>query len=282
MSGAKFPLMRFPMFRAKALTFSYDDGPVWDKKLIEMMAKYSVKGTFNLNSHRYNFSADNFDDVVKEQRALYLGSGNEVAIHTMGHFNLPLMDRGFAVRSIIRDRELLEEMFGVIIKGMAYPYGAYSDEVVEMCRLCGVDYSRTVVSTGSFRLPTDWLRMPATCHHNDSRLMTLAEQFVNTPSLDEKWRQGPNLFYVWGHSYEFNDNNNWDVMENFLKTVSGRDDVWYATNGEIFSYTKAFNSLIYSANGEICYNPTVTDVYLSYYGKDVVVRSGETVDLESC
>jgi len=70
------------------------------------------------------------------------------------------------------------------------------------------------------------------------------------------------------------------MMENFLKTVSGRDDVWYATNGEIFNYTKAFNSLIYSANGELCHNPTTTDVYFSYYGKDVVVRSGETVDIE--
>ena len=273
--------MRFPGFKAKALTFSYDDGPVWDRKLIELMSKYSVKGTFNLNSHRFNFALDNFDDIVKDQRELYLGSGNEVAIHTMGHFNLPQMDRGFAVRSIIRDRELLEEMFGVIIKGMAYPYGTYSDEVVEMCRLCGVDYSRTTVSTGNFRMPSDWLRLPATCHHNDKRLPELAEQFINTPSLESTWRQGPSMFYVWGHSYEFNNDNNWDMMEDFLRKVSGRDDVWYATNGEIFSYTKAFNSLIYSANGELCYNPTVTDVYFSYYGKDVVVKSGATVNLEA-
>ena len=280
MAGARFPLMRFPGFKAKALTFSYDDGPVWDRKLIELMSKYSVKGTFNLNSHRFNFAQDNFDDIVKDQRELYLGSGNEVAIHTMGHFNLPQMDRGFAVRSIIRDRELLEEMFGVIIKGMAYPYGTYSDEVVEMCRLCGVDYSRTTVSTGNFRMPSDWLRLPATCHHNDKRLPELAEQFINTPSLESTWRQGPSMFYVWGHSYEFNNDNNWDMMEDFLRKVSGRDDVWYATNGEIFSYTKAFNSLIYSANGELCYNPTVTDVYFSYYGKDVVVPSGKTVNLE--
>ena len=72
MAGARFPLMRFPNFKAKALTFSYDDGPVWDRKLIELMSKYSVKGTFNLNSHRFNFAADNFDDTVKEQRELYV------------------------------------------------------------------------------------------------------------------------------------------------------------------------------------------------------------------
>ena len=273
--------MRFPGFKAKAFTLSYDDGPVWDKQLIEIMKKYGVKGTFNLNSHRFNFNAENFEDIKLEQRELYLGSGNEVAIHTMGHFNLPGIDRGFAVRSIIRDRELLEEMFGVIIKGMAYPYGTYSDEVVEMCRLCGVDYSRTTVSTENFKLTQDWLRMPATCHHDNPRLMELADKFINTPPLSENWRQGPSVFYGWGHSYEFNNNQNWDRIEALFEKVAGRDDVWYATNGEIFEYTKAFKSLIYSANGELCYNPTVTDVYLSYYGKEVVVRSGETVDLEA-
>ena len=280
MSGARFPLMRFPGFRAKAFTLSYDDGPVWDRQLIELMSKYGVKGTFNLNAHRYDFSSDSFEDIKRDMRELYLGSGNEVAIHTLGHLNLPAIESGFAVRSIIRDRELLEEMFGVIIKGMAYPYGRYSDEVVEMCRLCGVNYSRTTVSTGRFDLPTDWLRLPATCHHKDARLMELADKFINTPPLEKSWRQGPSVFYVWGHSYEFNDDDNWSVIEELFKKVSGREDVWYATNGEIFDYTHAFKSLVYSANGELCHNPTSTEVYLSYYGKDVVVRPGETVDLE--
>ena len=280
MGGARFPLMRFPGFLSKAFTLSYDDGPVWDRNLIEMMTKYGVRGTFNLNSHRYNFAADDFADVAAEARELYLGSGNEVAAHTMGHLNLTSNDSGFGIRSIIRDRELLEEMFGVIIKGMAYPYGAYNDTVVEMCRLCGVNYCRTVESTGKFSMPRDWLRLPATCHHNAPNLMELADKFVNTKPLSEAWRQGPSMFYVWGHSYEFNDNGNWQVMEELLKRVTDTDTVWYATNGQIFDYEKAFKSLVYSANGEMCYNPTVTDVYLSYYGKDVVVKSGETVDLE--
>ncbi len=274
--------MRFPNFKAKAFTLSYDDGPVWDRQLIEIMAKYNVKGTFNLNSHRYDFEADNFDDIAKDARELYLSGGNEVAVHTMGHLDLPRMDRGFAVRSIIRDRELLEEMFGVIIKGMAYPYGTYSDEVVEMCRLCGIDYSRTTAATEKFNLPSDWLRMPATCHHNCGKLMELADKFINTQPFSVNWRQGPSLFYVWGHSYEFNNDGNWDRIEELFKRVSGRDDVWYATNGEIFNYTKAFKSIVYSANGDIAYNPTVTDLYFSFYGKEIVLKSGETKNLALC
>ena len=42
----------------------------------------------------------------------------------------------------------------------------------------GVAYARTVKSTEKFDLPTDWLRLPATCHHNNPRLMELAKKFV--------------------------------------------------------------------------------------------------------
>lgn len=46
----KYPSLLFPNFRHKALTLSYDDGRISDRRLIELMAEYEVKGTFNLNS----------------------------------------------------------------------------------------------------------------------------------------------------------------------------------------------------------------------------------------
>lgn len=45
--------MRFPQGRAKALTLSYDDGVEQDIRLIEIMGKHGLKGTFNLNSGLY-------------------------------------------------------------------------------------------------------------------------------------------------------------------------------------------------------------------------------------
>lgn len=41
--------MRFPGFKLKALTLSYDDGVRQDKRLIEIMQKHGLKGTFNIN-----------------------------------------------------------------------------------------------------------------------------------------------------------------------------------------------------------------------------------------
>ena len=42
--------MRFPGFKYKALTLSYDDDVIFDKKLMEILDKHGLKCTFNLNS----------------------------------------------------------------------------------------------------------------------------------------------------------------------------------------------------------------------------------------
>ena len=41
--------MRFPDGKAKAATFSYDDGNPQDERLAAIFDKYGVKGTFNFN-----------------------------------------------------------------------------------------------------------------------------------------------------------------------------------------------------------------------------------------
>lgn len=44
--------MRYPDGKAKAVTFSYDDGVPQDKRLSEIFTKYSIKATFNFNNNR--------------------------------------------------------------------------------------------------------------------------------------------------------------------------------------------------------------------------------------
>ena len=90
----------------------------------------------------------------------------------------------------------------------------------------------------------------------------------------------PKLFYLWGHSYEFDDNDNWNVIEEFASYIGGKDDIWYATNGEIFLYAQAFDRLQFSANGEFVYNPSVIDVYIRYFGNQYLIPAGKKVELK--
>ena len=151
--------------------------------------------------------------------------------------------------------------------------------MLETVKSCGICYARTSANTERFNVPEDWLRMPGTCHHNNPRLMELAKTFVEAKESQNAWANTPMLFYLWGHSYEFNDNDNWNVIEEFAAYMGGRDDVWYATNGEIYDYVQAFNRLQFSANGSIISNPSATDVYLRYRDQDVLVAAGKTVKL---
>jgi hypothetical protein len=59
-----------------------------------------------------------------------------------------------------------------------------------------------------------------------------------------------------GHSFEFARQNNWEVIEDFCKKVSGRDEIWYATNLQIKRYLSAVRSLVYTADETMVYNPT--------------------------
>ena len=57
--------------------------------------------------------------------------------------------------------------------------------------------------------------------------MVLAKEFIDMKP-DE-----PKIFYVWGHTYEFDMDHNWDTIERFCSYIAGRDDIFYGTNGEV-------------------------------------------------
>lgn len=232
--------MRFPGGKPKALTFSYDDGVYQDLRLISIFNQYGLKGTFNLNSGSFGQTPGDRKSgrMTKEDVVLaYKDSGHEVAVHAFTHPHLEQLPKDQATKEILTDRENLEELFHTIVRGGAYPYGSYSDEVVGILKNCGIRYFRTTASTEQFTIPVDWLRLPATCHHKNKRLMELAERFISdSPDEEAGWRREPWLFYVWGHSYEFDIENGWERMERFCKMMSGKDDIFYGTNREVFEH----------------------------------------------
>ena len=276
--------MRFPGGKAKALTLSYDDGVEQDVRLMEVMKKHGLKGTFNLNSGLFAPEETVYPAGTIHRRmsrsqvlALYKDSGMEVAAHGLTHPFLEQLTPAECTREVITDRENLEREFGGIVRGMAYPFGTFSDTVVECLKACGIVYSRTVISSGDFRLPKDWLRLAATCHHDDPRLKDLAARFVNETPKQEPW-----MFYLWGHSYEFEANGNWDRIEAFAEYTGGKDDIWYATNLEIYDYTEAYKQLIISADGTRLYNPTAHTLWYSMaefgsVGQCGCIRPGEEI-----
>lgn len=275
--------LAFPGGKAKAFTLSYDDGVEQDVRLIELLRQYDLRGTFNLNSGRcaapgtvYAPGTIHRRMTAERCRKVYADAHCEVAVHSLSHPFLETMPAPTVLREVLADRENLERQFGHIVTGMAYPFGTYSAQVLQALRMAGICYARTVHSTQSFALPQDWLTWDPTCKHTDEALPELTRRFV-----EETPQRGPMLFYVWGHAYEFERDDNWSVMETLCSRVSGRQDVFYATNGEICAYVNAYRALQWSVDETIAFNPTATELWCSVDGRICRLPSGAAVRLDA-
>ena len=221
----------------KALTFSYDDGALQDVRLIEIFNKYRLKATFNLNSETLGKTMHNGrpmkSPTVKPSDVKFIYEGHEVASHTLTHPNLTkIADEYEIIRQVEQDRLNLSELVKYEIQGFAYPGGGVNcdDRVANIIRNgTGVAYCRTNVSNGSFEVQNDLYKYAPTFYHCESfdKLLDLGRAFVEMKS------DTPQIFCVWGHSYELDDADGWDMMEEFCKITSEREDIFYGTNRDV-------------------------------------------------
>lgn len=260
----------YPGGKAKALTFSYDDGQIFDRRLTELLRSHGMKGTFHLNSGTLDPGKGNHTFVgAEELEEVY--RGHEIACHGLQHRNPAQLSDQQLLLEIFEDRKNLERMTGKMICGMSYAFGIYSEKVMNMAKTVGIKYSRTVNSTGGFYPPTDFLQWHPTCHHGD-RLLERGEEFLNVPGYVEL-----PLMYVWGHSFEFGYSGDWSVIEAFVEKMAGKDDIWYATNMEIYTYLSATRQVEISADGMTMYNPTAVSVFMMTQNGLVELASGQTL-----
>lgn len=228
--------------KMKALTFSYDDGVGQDVRLIEMFNKYGLKGTFNLNSkllgRRENRSVMMGKEIDRPtampEDVKYIYDGHEVAAHTLGHPLLPAIeDDNEIVHQVEDDRIALSELCGYEVVGFAYPCGGqnHDDRVANIIKeRTGIKYCRTIISNYSFEPQKDLYKFKPTAYHflDFKKLFELGEKFINMKA------ETPQIFYVWGHAYEFDvRDGDWERMEEFCKMMSGHSDIFYGTNKEV-------------------------------------------------
>lgn len=273
--------LRFPGFKYKALTLSYDDGLKSYKRLVDIMLKYGLKSTFNLNS---GFMLDGVDTnrILSPDEAvdLYVPTGMEVAVHGSCHLPVDKVPPETAINDLIKDRIALEKIFKKVIKGMAYPVGTLDEESPAIVQKCGFKYARTIKLSENFELPDNWLKWDPTTRNINPNFMDLAEEFLSLTESKYFWFNEPKLFFGWGHSFEFYREEHWQSFEDFAQLVGRREDIWYATNGEVYDYVQAFDRLEFSSNGTFVHNPSFIDVYIKYIGnKEVIIPAGKTVGL---
>lgn len=225
----------------KFLTFSFDDGTVEDRRLIALFDRYGLRSTFNLNSGKFGVRREIVHEgipvhhyVIEQEEAKTLYQNHEVAAHTVHHPNLVKISREEVIHEVADDCRALEELTGQQILGMAYPGAGlyYTQEVADIIREnTQIRYARGCKNHHTFKLPENLMLWEPTCHQNDSQLLELGRAFVQADASEEDL-----LFYVWGHSFEFEKFKSWDLFERFCEMMAGKPDIEYVTNGEVARY----------------------------------------------
>mgnify|MGYP003298427196 CR=1 FL=1 len=123
--------------------------------------------------------------------------------------------------------------------------------------------------TGLFAVPKKetWLNWQCSCHHWE--LEPMIDPFLNGKGLM--------LLAVWGHAYEFDQRDDWEVITDQLARLGNHEDVWYATNIQVFDYITAFNELDVAVDGSSAYNRSCMNVWVSIRGKKYEIPAGQAV-----
>ena len=244
----------YPEGKTKAFNVTYDDGVLQDKEFVQILNKYGIKGTFNLNSELMKNQFAWFHEcgmVVKrlsEADVKDLYDGHEIASHTLTHPNMQGMSAEQILREMSQDKDNLENIFGTKVLGFAVPFNYYSDLIAECAKIVGFEYARTSDMSGGYTPCEEEYYWRAGIFHLSSELESYIDVFLET---DEELA----VAQIVGHTYDFDAERNWDQMENLLAKVASDDKIWFATNLELVRYLKAMK------------NTEVTDDYIQNHGK---------------
>ena len=267
----------YPSGKPKAFNITYDDGVVQDTRFVQMMNRYGLKGTFNLNSQ---LMKENFQWVhptgltierLSPEKAVELYKGHEVASHSLTHPDFQWLGEEEITRQMLADKQQLEQWFGEKICGFGLPFDYYSPLVAYCACKCGFEYSRTSSESYRYAPPENYLWWAAGAYHMNPRWRTFVERFFDA---DDELA----LCQIVGHSYDLDTENMWDEMETLLKRVSEDETIASMTNIEIVRYLKAIRSV--KTTGRQIHNTTDTDLWYEINGSVVCVKPGERVSIK--
>ena len=223
------------------VTTSWDDGTTTDLKLARLLNKYGIAGTF------YICRKSSMPNLLQEEEIVAIGKDYEIGAHTMNHSDLTKISLSQAEYEIGASKKYLENLLGKPISMFSYPYGKYNNALKQIVKSCGFIGARACNPRG-FKLASDPYQFPITLFaSNDSPLMALKicmkahlwkfnllldwESRVKA-LFDLALRMG-GVYHIYGHSADFDRNNEWGKLEDVLNYITNRKEVQYMTNGEV-------------------------------------------------
>ena len=200
----------------KIVSLSFDDGTIYDLKFIELLNKYNLKATLNLNSGLDNFVwyfGDSPIERLKLSEVVDKYNVHEVCSHSLTHPYFSSLNKDEVIRQVKEDCNNLSKIFNRDVNAFAFPFHDQTEEHIKILKdNLNLNYIRYSYFEESY-IPKDRYHIPLNALYNDNDLYEKLEKFTNN-NLDNS------LFVIAGHSYEFQVRNEWERIEELLKYLS--------------------------------------------------------------
>lgn len=268
--------LRYPGGKKRVVNFSYDDGVLQDIPLVDMMNRYNLKGTFNLNSALMQEAFTWIHPCgmpvtrLSPQQAAGLYTGHEVASHTQRHPYMDNFSREQILRELSEDRQALKQLFADPICGYATPFHFYSSTLADCVRACGFSYGRVSQMDASYTPWRERYSWKPGIFHEDPGLQEYIDGFLRS-------QQSLAFCQVVGHSYDLEASNHWARMEEIFYRISCQEDVWSATHLQIVTYLQALQQLVQSDHH--IHNPSPECIWIAIDGQPIVIPPRSTLSL---
>ena len=266
----------YPGGKTKVFNISYDDGVVQDIRFVELLNRYGLKGTFNLNyglmhsAFTWTHECGMIVRRLREEEVAGIYQGHEIASHSYSHPYFDNMPESDILKELGADKFFLERLTGREVAGYATPFYFYSDLMADCVRHCGFEYARISEESNDYSVPSDIYRWRGSKFHWDEDLETFVQGFLET----EKELA---LCQLVGHSYDLDVMNLWDKMERICHDVSKDSNVWPATHLEIVRYLRAMDQ-VWITDGNLK-NESNVDLWFEIDGKTVCIGPGKVLTI---
>lgn len=201
---------------AKFFLLSFDDGTVHDKRFVELLNKYEIPCTFNLNSGLEDFVWEFEGNPVVRQKLSETAAqyrGHEIASHSLTHPRLNQLPPPRLRQEVEEDCAALKRLFGLEEIGFGVPFTVCGEREIKIIRKF-VRYIRLSEYSDSFVLPADPYHIPIHALYNDPDVREKIAAFARCGLQDA-------LFVMAGHSYELEFRDHWEYMEKLLQYIKG-------------------------------------------------------------
>lgn len=234
----------------KYFTLSFDDGTQQDLRMIEILKKYDVDCmSWNINTEglygaKWDLTGLGLPGVehqrfTREELETGIYDGYDVLVHTRTHPSLKIYDSTpiKVIEEVQGNADDIAEITGISPVGMAWPGGdtEYTDKTIEIILdKTDIRFARGTTPTYDYALPTQFMKWMPTCGISDARVLDLAYDYINYEADDDS------LFYVWGHSFELDAYDSYDIFESLVRMMKANEgEIVLVTNTEFYELYKS-------------------------------------------